>query len=187
MEGNGDPDLSLCVGVTAHRDLVAGEISGIEKKVHAFFQDLRKDFPDLTLQLLTPLAEGGDQLAARVALSLGIPLIVVLPMEQDDYQQDFTSEKTLSEFRSLLSAATQVITLPQVTANEFSAPGDRKAERDRQYAQVGVFISNHCQVLLALWDGKSGRELGGTGQVLSLIHISEPTRRRDSSRMPSSA
>jgi hypothetical protein len=166
MEGNGGPGLSLCVGITAHRDLVPGEISGIEKKVQAFFRDLRKDFPDLPLQLLTPLAEGGDQLAARVALSLGIPLIVVLPMEQDDYERDFTSEKALSEFRSLLSAAIQVITLPRVPADEFSTPGDHKVERDRQYAQVGVFISNHCQVLLALWDGKSGRELGGTGQVV---------------------
>jgi hypothetical protein len=162
-----DPDLSLCVGITAHRDLVADEIPGIERLVRIFFQGLDRDFPDLPLQLLTPLAEGGDQLAARVALSLDIPLIAVLPMEQLDYERDFTSEAALAEFRKLLSSAIQVITLPRARADEYSSsPGGSQAERERQYAQVGVFVSNHCQVLLTLWDGKTSKELGGTGQVV---------------------
>ena len=40
--------------------------------------------------------------------------------------------------------------------------------------------------LLRLLLGEIDPEVG-TVEVLSLIHISEPTRRRDSSRMPSSA
>ena len=160
------PNLSLCVAVTAHRDLVAGEIPGIEDAVSAFFRSLAEDFPGLPLQLLTPLAEGGDQLAARVAIAQGIPFVAVLPMEQQEYERDFASAAALSEFRSLLAAATQVITLPMAPANDFSPPGGSQAERDRQYAQLGIFISNHCQVLLALWDGKAGRDLGGTGQVV---------------------
>ena len=167
MEEIGDPNLSLCVGITAHRDLVAAEIPDIERQVEAFFEGLDRDFPDLRLQLLTPLAEGGDQLAARVALSLGIPLIAVLPMEQHDYERDFTSEAALAEFRKLLSSAIQVITLPRARADEYSSsPGDSQAERVLQYAQVGVFVSNHCQVLLTLWDGKTSKEPGGTGQVV---------------------
>jgi len=160
------PVLSLCVGVTAHRDLVAAEIPTIEASVGAFFRGLMEDFPDLPLRLLTPLAEGGDQLAARVAISQGIPFVAILPMQQQEYERDFTSATALSEFRTLLSAATQVITLPPASADGHSRGPDGEAERARQYAQVGVFLSNHCQVLLALWDGKPGIELGGTGQVV---------------------
>ncbi len=154
------------MGVTAHRDLVAAEIPDIEVKVGAFFRGLGQDFPGLPLLLLTPLAEGGDQLAARLALSLGIPFVAVLPMEQAEYERDFTSENALSEFRNLLAAAIQVITLPPAPADGFSPARDSQEGRERQYAQLGVFISNHCQVLLALWDGKAGKDLGGTGQVV---------------------
>jgi len=161
------PVLSLCVGVTAHRDLVAAEIPAIEAAVGAFFRGLMEDFPDLPLKLLTPLAEGGDQLAARVAISQGIPFVAMLPMQQHEYERDFTSGTALSEFRTLLSAATQVITLPPAPAEGHSPGPDGEAERARQYAQLGVFLSNHCQVLLALWDGKPGLELGGTGQVVN--------------------
>jgi hypothetical protein len=39
-------------------------------------------------------------------------------------------------------------------------------ERQLQYAQLGLFISNHCQVLLALWDGKATRKPAGTAGVV---------------------
>jgi hypothetical protein len=161
------PVLSLCVGVTAHRDLVGAEIPAIEAGVGVFFRGLMEDFPDLPLRLLTPLAEGGDQLAARVAISQGIPFAAILPMQQQEYERDFTSGTALSEFRTLLAAASQVITLPPAPADGHSRGSDGEAERARQYAQLGVFLSNHCQVLLALWDGKAGIELGGTGQVVN--------------------
>jgi hypothetical protein len=32
--------------------------------------------------------------------------------------------------------------------------------------QMGVFISNHCQILLALWDGKPAADPGGTAAVV---------------------
>ena len=39
--------------------------------------------------------------------------------------------------------------------------------RQDQYAAVGEFIARHCQVLIALWDGKPGQR-GGTGEVVEL-------------------
>lgn len=44
---------------------------------------------------------------------------------------------------------------------------DSAEDRDRQYAQLGIFISNHSQVLLALWDGKSSTAPGGTASVVN--------------------
>ena len=110
--------LNLYVGVTAHRDLVSGEIPGIEKRVSAFLGELRRKFSGLSLHLITPLAEGGDQLAARVALEMDIPIVAVLPMEQFDYEQDFNTDQSLAQFRDLLAASSEVIVMPPTRRNE---------------------------------------------------------------------
>src|SRR6185295_142652 len=51
---------------------------------------------------------------------------------------------------------------PGLSPDEVAHPG---APRDRQYAQLGMFVSSHCQVLLALWDGRPGAA-GGTADVV---------------------
>ncbi len=158
--------MKLTIGVTGHRDLVENELPALRKKVRAFLIDLDNEFPGLDLQLISPLAEGSDQLVAKIARELGIPLIVPLPMQQDEYEKDFNSGSALQQFRSLLEGA-EIITLPLLPGNSpegISLPG---TARDEQYAQLGVFISNHCQVLLALWDGKAGEQTGGTGGVVN--------------------
>jgi hypothetical protein len=50
--------MRLTIGVTGHRDLLADEVPALTKKVQDFFLQLKNDFPDLDLQLITPLAEG---------------------------------------------------------------------------------------------------------------------------------
>lgn len=157
--------MRLTIGVTGHRDLVAAEVSQIETRVGEFFVGLRKRFPDLDLQLLTPLADGGDQLAAGVALQLGIPVIAVLPFSQTEYEKDFEAEEDVQRFRNLLQQTDRIIELPLVHG-EWDDGDFSQAERDRQYAQAGVFISNHCQILLALWDGKPPAAIGGTAAVV---------------------
>ena len=156
--------LYLSVGVTGHRDLVDDEIPVIEQHVKRFFEELQRDFPELPVQLITPLAEGGDQLAAEVALSMGISIVAVLPMVQAEYERDFTSVAELERFHNLLARSDETIVLPPV-AGDMESPYSSH-ERALQYAQLGVFQSDHCQVLLALWDGKLGANIGGTGHVV---------------------
>jgi len=156
----------LTFGVTGHRDLLESEKPALESRVRAFFSDMAGRYPGLKLQLLCPMAEGGDQLVARVALELAIELIAVLPMRRDEYERDFESAAALAEFRSLAARAGQIICLPDAPGLEgVSITGDA-ARRDRQYAQAGLFVSNHCQILLALWDGKPLHTVGGTAQVV---------------------
>jgi hypothetical protein len=156
--------MRLCVGVTAHRDLMAAETAAIEAAVEALFHKLAGQFPDLPLELLTPLAAGGDQLVARVAVRMEVPFVAILPMERTEYEKDFSDPQGLAEFRALLDQAERVICLPPAPGN--GDPPFVGEARNIQYAQLGVFISNHCQVLLALWDGKVDSRLGGTGQVV---------------------
>ncbi len=158
--------MRLTVGVTGHRDLLDSEVPGIEQCVAGFLDGLQRRFPDLRLQLLTPLAEGGDQLAARVALRAGVEVVAVLPFDRHEYEKDFATAAELERFRALLQQSGRVIELPLVHG-EWDDGVFSSAERDRQYAQVGVFISNHCQVLLALWDGHSPAAVGGTADVVN--------------------
>lgn len=161
----------LSIGVTGHRDLLDAEKPALESRVRAFFAAIAKRFPLLQLQLLCPLAEGGDQLAARVALELGIGLVAVLPMAQQEYERDFISPGSLGEFRALLASAQQIISLPDAPGSETVDFDSNIALQDRQYARAGLFVSNHCQILLALWDGKPQDAVGGTAQVVR-YHLS---------------
>ena len=154
----------LTIGVTGHRDLLADEVPALKKKVRDFFLQLKSDFPDLEPQLITPLAEGSDRLVADVALELGYELIVPLPMSQDDYEMDFSSPEAVDAFRESLKKA-RVIHLRTLQVDPGISPNQE--ERKRQYAQMGTFISNHSQVLLALWDGKPSPEVGGTASVVN--------------------
>jgi len=139
--------MHLTIGVTGHRDLLADEIPALKEKVQDFFLQLKSDYPDLDLQLMTPLAEGSDRLVADVASEMGIKLIVPLPMPQTEYEQDFSSRDAVEAFRDSLDSARVIHlrTLPEAQGRAVTTE-----DRDRQYAQLGVFISNHSQILLAL-------------------------------------
>ena len=158
-------DVPLVVGVTSHRNLAADEIEPIRQRIAAFFAQLKADFPGMPLVMLSALAEGGDQLAAREALAAGARLIAPLPLLPETYREDFVDDATRDEFDQLCSHADvmQLPLLPGQTLAEIAVHGDA---RDRQYAQAGVFIASHCHILLALWDGKPSNLLGGTAQVV---------------------
>ncbi len=155
--------MHLTIGVTGHRDLLADEVPVLKKLVRDFFLQLKRAFPDLDLQLITPLAEGSDRLVANIASEMGIDLIVPLPMPQAEYEQDFSSADAVQAFRDSLDSA-RVIHLR--TLPEAQGRAATTEDRDCQYAQLGVFISNHSQILLALWDGKPSTATGGTAGVV---------------------
>ncbi len=148
----------LTLGVTGHRDLLGEEIPAIESRLRELFDQLAGRYPDTPLRLLTPLAEGGDRIAARVARKRGIELLVPLPMPASEYESDFADEASRLEFREFLADATVV----DVRAARRSLEGDR----DQAYAQVGIYSSDHCQIMIAIWDGKPARLGGGTADVV---------------------
>jgi len=156
---NQDYPVPLVIGVVGHRDLVADEIPMLRARVRAFFEQLREQFPLLPVKLLNPLAEGADRLVAEEALALNIPLIVPLPMPKEAYFEDFATDESRREFAEL-AAHGEMMQLPLLTDDP------AQVDHQQQYAQLGVFVSSHCHVLLTLWDGKEGGELGGTATVI---------------------
>src|SRR5438128_7465217 len=97
--------LPLVVGITGHRDLRDQDHDALASSVRALFADLRRRYEATPLVLLSPLAEGADRLAARVALEEGVRLVVPLPLPPPLYEADFGAPGSLDEFRSLLARA----------------------------------------------------------------------------------
>ena len=134
------------------------------------FVDLIERYPDLRLSVMSPLAEGADLLVAEVAVDLGVDLVVPLPMPKDLYLQDFTTADSRERFEALCGRAKEVFELPPVVGPAREKGQEAGPDRDQQYAQLGVFLSAHCHILLAIWDGKPAVHLGGTAQVVRFHH-----------------
>ncbi|HEY0662317.1 MAG TPA: hypothetical protein VGD21_13470 [Lysobacter sp.] len=160
-----DAPSSLVVGVTGHRHLRAAEIPVLQEQVRAFLIELQARYPDLPLVLLSSLAEGTDQLAAQVAFDLGLRVVAPLPMPAELYRDDFSDAGRVALFEHQRQHA-DVLTLPLRPGSSLEAIAHPGPARDQQYAQAGIFVSSHCHILLALWDGHDSDKLGGTAQVV---------------------
>src|SRR4051812_14590176 len=122
-------------GVSGHRDTRAEDSVELESRIQIVFDRFRLAHPAASFELLSPLAEGADRIAAEVALRSGIRLVVPMPMAQADYERDFTTDESLKEFRRLLAAAASQF---EVSPEERSQ-GSQVATNPRagKYALVG--------------------------------------------------
>jgi len=162
--------LPLVIAVTGHRNLIASEVDEIRLHVTEFLVTLAERYPDRRLSVMSSLAEGADRLVAEEALELGLDLVVPLPMPRDVYLDDFETPESRAQFEELCERATEIFELPLARGNNMPAIQQHGPRRNRQYAQLGVFLCAHCHILLALWDGKHTTDLGGTGQVVRFHH-----------------
>jgi len=158
----------LVIGVTSHRNIPAREMEAVWQRVRDFFARLRHEYPGLPLVVLSSLAEGGDQWVAEEAIASGIRLIAPLPLKREQYALDFEAGAAREHFEYLCDQA-ELIELPMISSGAGVAARGRAPvghERDLHYLQAGVYISQHCHVLLAIWDGKMSDRVGGTAQVV---------------------
>ena len=116
---------------------------------------LEAAFPMRRLRAVSPLAEGADRLVARAVLERGGDLHVPLPLDPDDYRQDFDSPQSVAEFDALLELAADVIALPE-------APS-----RNEAYEEAGLYVLDHSDAIIALWDGQPAQGRGGTAETVS--------------------
>nr|WP_202485069.1 hypothetical protein [Streptomyces sp. SID8359] len=107
---------------------------------------------DGATEVLSSLAVGADQLFADLALARGAKLTAVIP--SGDYEACFDTAADLARYRLLKSRAAQEIRL------------DFPHSTDEAYYAAGAYIADHCDLLLAVWDGHPARGLGGTGDIV---------------------
>lgn len=151
-------------GVSGHRDLVAADLPKLRNELRRIFRRYLEAYPQKTFELLTPLAEGADRVAAEEALASGIKLVVPLPMAQAEYERDFTTAESLTTFRQLLRQAASQVEVANDSQEDkhLTKSGGTRA---RKYAAVGDYIARKSHVLILLWDGKDNQKLGGTAWV----------------------
>ena len=129
------------------------------------------------LRMVSPIARGADRVAAIAALNRGYKLFVPMPFAHDEYVKDFTgsdpdhpeevpltAQQDQEQFRDLLNDAAGTIQLdggrrlfPTDTNNSFEG---------FSYEVVGHFVVRHCDLLVAIWDGKVSHGRGGTADIV---------------------
>jgi hypothetical protein len=158
--------LPLVIGVSGHRDLREEDQKPLKAHVGQVFTELRNRYPSTPLVLLSGLAEGGDRLVAEVALEKGVGLIAPLPFPKALYEEDFQTQASRDEFNQLLQRAEYWFELPLLKDAPEEEVRQTDLARDEQYAQLGAYLVLHSQILIALWDGVSTNQVGGTSQVV---------------------
>jgi hypothetical protein len=165
------------VGVTGHRTFEPGSVERLKVQVKVALGRIRTRFDQwpghrVTFTAVSPIAEGADRLVAQAVLSTpGGRLEAVLPFKDEVYLQDFESDSSKAEFRDLVAQASLVVYGPEMQEATVQDP----TERNRRYEWVGRYVVDHCDVLIALWDGEASRGTGGTAEIIRYaLERSEP-------------
>jgi hypothetical protein len=147
---------AIGVGITGHRKLGADPRVGWFVHTHCVLtlDHLRSiaRMQQADFVAYSALAIGADQLFAQAALGLGVPLVGVIPFEQ--YHDDFDGEDRL-HFETLLSQCSRVHRLPN------------KRRSLRAYLDVGKWIVDQVDYLVAVWNGLPAQGKGGTGDIVA--------------------
>lgn len=142
------------IGVTGHQKLPAEVIDFVRPRLDALLARRGE------ISGITSLAEGADQLFADAVLSQGGALVVVLPSQ--GYEATFDTA-IRARFRSLKSCARQVVTL------------DHERPTEAAFLDAGRWIVDNSDMIIAIWDGKPSRGLGGTADVVEYArHLRVP-------------
>jgi hypothetical protein len=176
----------LVIGVTGHRDIAVDD-ERLQATVVRELERLQQAAPGRWAVVLSCLAEGADRLVARLAIDhLAAELVAILPMPPRDYRRDFRDAASRREFDALLDVAAERV----IVDKRSSAGGVHGDDRTLRYALAGARLVERSGVLLALWDGKPARGIGGTAQIVrwmisgTIPHRYSPRTRGDGPPAP---
>lgn len=166
--------MTVRVGVTGHREgaldaadnpslreAIDGALQAIKQQVMALHEQVNQLYAPVQpeLRIVSALAEGADRLVALAAIALGFALECPLPFARSDYELDFSGGESTESFRRLLNMACSVC--------ELDGRRGTSDERASAYQAAGRTMLRHSDVVLAIWDGKAARGVGGTAQVVA--------------------
>lgn len=157
----------LRIGVTGHRTLeneqiIRESVRSVLSKLDDILSNRLKNIP-CSFTVVSPLAEGADRLVAGEVLDWNTggekPVLeAVLPLAVEDYLNDFTAPGSKEEFREFLKKAISVIVL------------EKTSSCNAAYEQVGHYVVDNCDCLIAIWNGKPAAGKGGTTEIIDYAH-----------------
>ena len=140
------------IGFTGHRHLRAPDKA--KELIRTVVDSLRTDIPG-RLVGYSSVAIGADVLFAEEWLSSRLPWIALLPRPEHDFRQDF-NESDWARTLALLKKAVRVKSLSEI----------KEAEHDLAYLECGLLVVDEADVVVAVWDGKTSRGIGGTADIV---------------------
>jgi len=140
------------IAITGHRDMI--ETENLREKVSLFFDRLIEQSQEIVL--LSPLADGADRFVAEIFLQKQkehghLSLIVPMPFDKKRYMEDF-DEASKKDFLEFLTKSDEIFEVEHQTKSG--------------YLDVGRYVVDNAEILLALWDGTYNGKIGGTGEVV---------------------
>jgi hypothetical protein len=154
------PKLILRVGITGHRpdklddmnsELLNERLSEIFGQLKTIVRRARDKAPEAfsehspLLYLISPLADGADQIVADKAIEEGFELQCPIPFLNQDGKNPYG--KHLQD------------------AVVFEMDGSQQ-NKEEAYESAGRMVLRHSDVLIAIWDKNNPRGIGGTGQIV---------------------
>lgn len=143
------------IGVSGHRLLTKKQ--EIKAGIDEVLAHIAATFPGRDWVILSSLAEGADCLFVQKARQRqAVKLIVPLPMPVDHYLETFTTRSARREFLRLYQGAEKTVNIePKLTS-------------EKAFLAAGMYIVQHCELLVTIWNGQEALGLGGTGQIVAL-------------------
>jgi hypothetical protein len=120
--------------------------------VRAAIKEALASYAGSELEGVSCIAQGSDSIFAEVVLELGGSLEVILPSA--DYRERKVKPDHAIQFDSLINRALRVRTMPHAQANRAA------------YESANEAMLASCDLLIAVWDGQSSVDQGGTAAVV---------------------
>jgi hypothetical protein len=108
-----------------------------------------------SIEIISALAEGADEIAARAALKAGCRLTALIPFKPEDYEVTFSSKAHRAVFRDLMRKADSRIVLHGSLRHANTA-----------YVAVGIKTLDRSDFVVTIWDGEPAQGRGGTPEIL---------------------
>jgi hypothetical protein len=132
------------------------DVELVKKSVWSLLESYKDTYTNTPMILLSALADGADVLVAEVAKELGFELHVILPYEKEQY---LTTISQKDKFDTLIKYAKKTIVR--------DCPADANGKHTHCYQELGEYIANTSNILVALWDGEEEDDKnGGTASIV---------------------
>jgi hypothetical protein len=150
---------SLHIGITGHRrHRLRVPDSALIQRILDVIELLRRagKFRSAEyIRIVSALAEGADEIAARAALKAGCRLTALVPFKPKDYETTFSSRGHKAIFRDLMRRADERVILPCSLR-----------DANAGYVAAGLETLNRSDAVLTIWDGAPAQGRGGTPEIL---------------------
>jgi hypothetical protein len=177
--------IPIVLGIVGHRQIRGEDEARLGKTLKGIFTKYLDSYLHTPLVVLSALAEGADQLAAKVALALAeedqyrgrisvlapLPFASVVYAESSSFSLDKEAAKRMLDWTESRVVESFVVPIPSGPASDdifrWAALRDETEKRRTCYANAGGYIVRHCHALIALWDTADEGGASGTGEIVA--------------------